>query len=143
MLVAAPRIPEALAVATVAAPSDTDHLRETLRTRAPAIESDGHATVTIGGREFPIRRQFLEDLEAHRLTETVGRLTPALLVFHAPADAVVDIGHAERILAAAPQPKSFIALDGADHLLSRPEDADFVAGILCAWVSRYISSASR
>lgn len=141
VLVAAPRIPEALAVATVAAPSDTEHLRETLRTRAPDIEANGQARVTIGGREFPIRRQFLEDLEEHRLTEAVEWLSPALLVFHAPDDAVVDVSHAERILAAAPQPKSFVALDGADHLLSRPEDADFVAGILCAWVSRYVISA--
>lgn len=140
VLVAADRVPEAVAVVTIAAPSDTDHLRETLLTRAPGIEKSGQALVSIGGREFPIRRRFLEDLEQHRLAEAVGRLSPALLVFHSPTDAVVDVGHAERILAAAPWPRSFIALDGADHLLSRTEDAEFVAGVLCAWVTRYIGA---
>ena len=104
VLVAADRVSEARAVVTIAAPSDTDHLRETLLTRAPGIETSGRALVSIGGREFPIRRRFLEDLEQHRLTDALGSLSPALLVFHSPTDAVVDVGHAERICSAARSP---------------------------------------
>ena len=36
-------------------------------------------------------------------------------------------------LQAAKHPKSFVSLDDADHLLSRREDADYVADVLAAW----------
>jgi putative redox protein len=60
------------------------------------------------------------------------------MVMHAPRDAVVGIEHASRLFQAAKHPKSFVSLDAADHLLSRPEDADYVAAMIAAWVSRYL-----
>ena len=38
---------------------------------------------------------------------------------------------------------SFISLDDADHLLSRLEDAEYVAETITAWVHRYISDAEK
>ena len=43
-----------------------------------------------------------------------------------------------RIFDAARHPKSFVSLDGADHLLTRHEDAAFVAEVVSAWASRYV-----
>jgi putative redox protein len=62
-----------------------------------------------------------------------------LLVMHAPTDEVVGIENARRIYDAAKHPKSFVSLDGADHLLRRREDAAFVAEIVSAWARRYVS----
>ena len=63
----------------------------------------------------------------------------ALLIFHSPVDGIVDIDHARIIFQAAKHPKSFVSLDGADHLLSRPKDSEYVALVLSAWASRYLS----
>jgi putative redox protein len=138
VLAAADRIDEVRAVATIGAPSTPVHVRRLLGGDAERIEREGSAEVTLAGRRFRIRRDFLEDLDEQRLAERIGRLGRALLVYHAPDDDVVPIEEANRILDAAGQPKGFLALDGADHLLSRPEDAAWVASTLAAWAQRYL-----
>jgi putative redox protein len=41
---------------------------------------------------------------------------------------------------AAKHPKSFVSLDHADHLLSRPADALYAADVIAAWASRYVDT---
>jgi putative redox protein len=100
--------------------------------------------VLSSGRRFRLRRQLIEELEQHRIESAIGELSVPLLVMHSPDDRTVPIDHARRIYRAARHPKSFISLDGADHLLAgRPEDAEFVAELLSAWASRYVEGADR
>lgn len=144
MLAVAGRIPEARAVATIGAPSDTDHVRGTLLSQAPELDSAEEAEVNLAGRPFRIRRQLLEDLADHRLQRAIGDLGRPLLILHSPTDLIVDIDHARRIYKAARHPKSFISLDGADHLLlERDSDARFVGEILAVWSGRYVEGAER
>jgi putative redox protein len=96
------------------------------------------ASVKLAGRSFRIRREFLEDVAEQRLSEAIASLNRALLVLHAPRDETVGVDNARRIFEAARHPKSFVALDGADHLLTRHEDAAWAAGVLAAWVDRYL-----
>ncbi|MFW2388911.1 MAG: alpha/beta fold hydrolase [Polyangiales bacterium] len=70
--------------------------------------------------------------------ERIGSLRKALLVFHSPQDQVVGIDDARLIFQAARHPKSFISLDGADHLLGRGSDAKYVAQVLASWAGRYL-----
>jgi putative redox protein len=137
VLTAARRIEEVKAVATIAAPSDTQHLGALLVMKAPQVKAEGMAEVEIGGRTLRIKRQLLDDLESHSVLDAAAALGRALLVFHAPEDRVVPLEHAERLFEAAAHPKSFIALDGADHLLSREDDALYVGRLLAAWFERY------
>jgi uncharacterized OsmC-like protein len=95
----------------------------------------------LGGRPFRIRRSFVDDAEMQRLEEKIRTLGRALLILHAPRDEVVGIENASHIFLAARHPKSFISLDDADHLLSRPKDASYAAGIIAAWAARYIPEA--
>jgi putative redox protein len=142
VLAAAPRIPEAVAVATIGAPADPAHVRHLFQAAGPEIEAEGEAEVLLAGRPFRIRKQFLEDIEKHKLAGTLAELRKALLVFHAPRDATVGIENAGEIFQAAKHPKSFISLDNADHLLSRREDAVYVATVLAGWASRYLGRAA-
>ena len=139
MLAVAGQIPEARAVATLGAPSDTQHLRDSLLTAQPELATAEKARVQLAGRPFEVRRQMLDDLAESRVLDAVRSLGKALLVLHSPVDEVVDIDHARRIYQAAKHPKSFISLDDADHLLLRsPADARYVAEVLAAWASRYL-----
>lgn len=140
VLAAAARIPEAVAVATVNAPADPAHVTTLLRPAMDEIAQAGEAEVTIGRRSFRVRKQLLDDLKEHRLLDVVHDLGKPLLVFHGPHDQVVDIDHARRIFEAARHPKSFVSLDDADHLLSRKEDAAYVATVLAAWATRYLGT---
>ena len=139
VLAAAPRIPESVAAATIAAPADTHHLRDILAAQAPEIETAGAAVVDVMGHRVRIAKQMLEDLVRQDLEAAIADLGRALLVFHSPDDEVVSIEHARRIFAAARHPKSFISLDGADHLLiAREQDARYVAEMLATWARRYL-----
>ncbi len=141
VLAAAGRIPEAVAVATIGAPADPAHVQHLFQAARPEIEAKGEAEVLLAGRPFTIKKQFLEDIEATRLEAAIGDLRKALLVFHAPRDATVGIENAGRIFGAAKHPKSFVSLDDADHLLTRREDATYVAEVLAAWAGRYLGLA--
>lgn len=138
VLAAAGRIPEARAVATLAAPSSPDHVKGLLTGTLDAIEREGSAEVEIAGRRFRIRREMIDDLDAHPLAERIASLRKAILVLHAPMDATVGIDNATAIFLAAKHPKSFVSLDGADHLLTRRADAEYVADVVASWASRYL-----
>lgn len=142
ILAAARALPEAVAVATIGAPADPAHVKRLLAPALPELESRGEAEVRLGGRPFRIRRQLLADLEAQDLPHGLDRLGKALLILHAPADEVVPVDEARRLFQAARHPKSFVSLDGADHLLSRAEDAEWAARVIAAWAARYLPDAT-
>lgn len=104
----------------------------------PIVERQGRALVQLGGRTFTVHRASLEDLRAQQQKHRIAELKRALLVMHSPTDATAGIGNAGRIYATARHPKSFISLDGADHLLTWPADARYAADVLAAWASRYV-----
>lgn len=143
VLAAAGDIPELKAVATIGAPSDADHVVRNFQASLDAIESSGEAKVSLAGREFTIKKQFLDDVRGTRLKDRIAALKPALIVFHAPLDQTVGIDNASAIFSVARHPKSFISLDGADHLLSRRQDAVFVADVLAGWANRFLPEAER
>jgi putative redox protein len=97
--------------------------------------------VDLAGRQFTIRREFLQDIGAQVLAEDIAKLKRALLILHSPADEIVELEHARHIYEAAKHPKSFISLDSADHLLTRREDSEYVAETIAAWAGRYVSAA--
>jgi putative redox protein len=100
--------------------------------------TDGQAEVQLAGRRFVIKRSFVEAIGRHNVEEHAAKLQRPLLIMHAPRDEVVGIEHASRIFLAARHPKSFISLDTADHLLTRPDDANYAAQLIGAWVARYL-----
>lgn len=137
-VVVAGDVPELRGVVTIGAPADVDHLRHLFSGDIDRITEEGRATVDIGGRPFTIRREFLTDLERHVVAERVATLGAALLVMHSPTDNVVGIEHAARLYTAARHPKSFIALDGADHLLTDRDQAMSAGRMIAAWATRYL-----
>ncbi len=139
-LAAAGRMPELRAVVTINAPSDPAHVLAHFGDARQEIARNGAADVTIGGRSFTITRDFVEDLHEQRLLDGVRELRRALLILHAPHDPIVAIDNASRIFQAARHPKSFVSLDDADHLLTRREDAVYVADVVAAWASRYVEA---
>lgn len=143
VLAAAPHLPSVRAIATVGAPADPRHVENLLLGARNAIEEHGEALVDIGGRPFTIRRTFLDDLRRSGLPESAARLRRPLLVLHAPFDAVVGIDEARRLFEAAVHPKSFVSLDGADHLLTRPVDAAFAGDVIASWARRYLDRGRR
>lgn len=140
VLAVARDIPEAAAVATIGAPYEPNHVRHLLAPAIAEIEAAGEAEVALAGRKFRIKKQFLEDIASQGSREAIGSLRKALLIFHSPRDTTVSIDNAAQIFMAAKHPKSFVSLDDADHLLTRKEDAIYVAAVLAAWASRYIAA---
>lgn len=138
VLQAAHRIPTIEAVATIAAPCNPEHVTHHLVEEMETIKKKGEARVNLGGREFTIKKQFLDDLKEQSMNEIIRQLDEPLLIFHSPVDQTVGIENAAHIYKLAKHPKSFISLDDADHLLSNSEDAKYVGSVTAAWVDRYL-----
>ena len=140
ILQAAPSIPSAVAVATVASPFDPTHVAHMFRESEEELREKGVAEVQLGGRPFRVKEQFLDDLRRHDLPAAISGLQKALLVMHAPLDAIVDVENASLMFAAAKHPKSFVSLDKADHLLSNEDDSRYVGHVLASWAARYLAA---
>ena len=135
---AASQIETVKAVATVGAPSNPKHVQHLIQSSIEEIKTNGKANVNIGGRPFTIKKQFLDDIETKSLPEVAKKLGKALLVMHSPQDTTVGIQNAEEIYHAAKHPKSFVTIDGADHLLMQKEDSTYVGSIISNWAKRYM-----
>jgi uncharacterized OsmC-like protein/fermentation-respiration switch protein FrsA (DUF1100 family) len=142
VLAAAGQIPEATAVVTIGAPSDPTHVMGQFADSVEKIRKDGQAEVSLAGRPFTIKREFLDDVAEHSLMGHITKLHKALLVMHSPTDDTVGIDNATRIFVAAKHPKSFVSLSDADHLLSDRRDAAYVADVITAWASRYLDATT-
>jgi putative redox protein len=135
---AAKYIPSARALVTIASPSETTHLRSKFPQQFRRIDETGSAELTIGGVTFRLRREFVADLESHRMDQAIAALGRPFLIINSAADATIDLSHGEKMYRAAQAPKGIVTLDLADHLLSSPRDSEHVAAIIAAWAGRYL-----
>ncbi len=138
VIAAAKKIASVKAVATIGAPADPAHVSHIFTGSIEEIEKSGVAEVSIGGRPFTVKKQFLDDIRSNVQGEGLHSLGKALLVMHSPQDLTVEIGQAAKIYGAARHPKSFVTLDGADHLLSNKEDSFYAGEVIATWAKRYI-----
>ena len=135
---AAGEVASCKAVVTIGAPAEPEHVGHLFKSSREEIEASGEAVVSIGGRPFKIKKQFVDDLMDHDIYEQIGNLKRALLVMHSPFDNIVGIDNARKIYTSARHPKSFISLDGADHLMTKRADSLYVGDMIACWVQKYI-----
>lgn len=128
------------AVVSIGSPADPEHVLHLLDDELSAIEQSGEARVTLSGRQFSIKKQFVDNLRAQDWQDWLRGLAKPLMILHSPEDATVDVHNAALIYKLAPHPKSFIALDGADHLLSRRADSQYAGTMIATWAARYLAS---
>lgn len=126
------------AVATIGTPADVPHVLGNIKGDLAAIEREGEGPVTIAGRPFNLESEFLERTRCADLLGAVRELRVPLMICHSPTDDVVGVENAALLFEAAKHPKSFLSLDRADHLLTDIADAEYVAGVIAAWASRYM-----
>ena len=138
VLYAAQKLPDVTAIATIGAPSSVKHVEQLIEGNLDEITSNGMARVNIGGRPFNIKKQFLDDLKNQELIKIVPGLGKSLLILHSPQDSTVEIKNAEELYKAAKHPKSFVSMDGANHLLSNKEDSLYAGEIIGSWAHRYL-----
>lgn len=132
-LLAAHRLKSVRSVAVIGAPASPRHVRQLFVDHEAEIRREGSAMVAIAGRSFPVSREFLDDLDLHDQAGDVGRLGRPLMVVHAVDDDTVPIEEGEAIFASARQPKAFVALPDADHLLTSRTSAESALDVVLAW----------
>jgi uncharacterized OsmC-like protein/pimeloyl-ACP methyl ester carboxylesterase len=140
VLQAAAHMESVRAVATIGAPFDPAHVKHLFEGSLEEIEERGEADVLLAGRRFTVGKQFVQDLDGHRMEQAIAGLGRPLLIFHSPVDQTVGIDNAALIYKAARHPKSFVSLDDADHLLLDQRDSLYVGSVLAAWAHRYIDT---
>ena len=106
ILAAAGKIPEAKAVVTIAAPSDPAHVTGLFSEQLDSIRAQGEVEVSLAGRPFRIKREFLDDIAEQELMKDITGLHKALLVMQSPVDDTVGIDNATKIFVAARHPRA-------------------------------------
>ena len=137
VIVAASKLENIKAVATVGAPASASHVTHLFSHGIEEIKDKGEVEVNIGGRPFKINEEFVEDFGKTNLPEITKNLRKPLLIMHAPFDQIVGIDNAHKLYHGAHHPKSFVSLDDADHLLSNSKDSLYVGNVIGIWVQRY------
>ncbi len=138
ILFSAHKIPSTKGIVTIGSPYHPSHATKLFEESLEEIKANGKAKVNIGGRPFTVSGELIETLEKNSSKDLISELNKSLLVIHSPQDEVVEIENAEKIYVAARHPKSFITLDGADHLMSNAADSSYVGKVIGSWVERYI-----
>lgn len=138
VLFASANIPSVKAIATIGAPSNPEHVAHLFKNSIDEINTSGNALVSIGGREFTIQKHFLDDIQDKNIKHKLSEFRNSILIMHSPQDTTVGIENAAEIYKAAHHPKSFISLNGADHLLSNKKDSEYVGEIIATWADRYL-----
>jgi len=132
------QVPEVRAVVTIAAPSDPRHVLGLLGDDVEKIRAEGELDVKLAGRPFRMTRQFVDDVSDHSLSHEIANLNRPLLVLQSPTDDTVGVENGLEIFGAAAQPKSYVALEGADHLLQNRAAAAYAAEMIAAWSQHYL-----
>jgi len=126
------------AVVSIGAPYEPDHIENIYDSLVERIQAEGEAPFLIGGKALTLRRHFVEEVRSLDLHERIHTLHRALLVMHSPTDNTVGIANASEIFRAARHPRSFVSLEGADHLLSQRDQTTRAARIISAWADPYL-----
>ncbi len=135
---AAAQLDSVKAVATIGTPAEPEHVSHMLENAMDDIENFGQGVISVGGRQFTIKKQFVEDLKNKDMKKALDNLNKAILVMHSPQDGIVQIENAANIYHAASHPKSFITLNNADHMLTNKNDAFYAGNVIASWVKRYV-----
>ncbi len=130
--------PSVAAVASIGAPFEPSHVERNYDALLSRIESDGEASFRVGGKALTLRKHFIDDVRSADLRECITTLRRALLVMHSPTDNTVGIDNASDIFQTARHPRSFVSLEGADHLLTGKNQAARAARIISAWADPYL-----
>lgn len=137
VLVAASKLDDIKAVATIGAPSTVSHVKHLFSHDIHELPENTETEVNIGGRPFVINKEFVNDFDKTDLPAIVKKLRKPLLIMHSPIDTIVGIENARELYVKAHHPKSFISLDNADHLLLKERDSVYAGNMIGAWVDRY------
>jgi alpha-beta hydrolase superfamily lysophospholipase len=140
-LAAADQVPGLRALVSIAAPVEPGHVEHNYDALVDRVMADGEAEWLVGGRALTLRRAFVEDVRAADLRQHIREIGVPLLVMHSPTDGTVDISNAGDIFRAAPHPRSFVSLEGSDHLLTAPGQARRAARIISAWAHQYLDES--
>ncbi|MCX7546931.1 alpha/beta fold hydrolase [Xanthomarina sp. F1114] len=143
VIVAASKLDNVKAVATVGAPATIDHVTHLFSHGIDEVREKGEVEINIGGRPFKINQEFVEDFSKTNLPEITKNLRKPLLIMHAPFDNIVGIENAQKLYLDAHHPKSFISLDQADHLLSNKQDSMYVGHMVGSWGDRYFNATDN
>jgi len=143
VIFAASELDSVVAVSTIGAPSSPAHVQHLFKSSVDEIKMTGKAKVNIGGRDFTIKKDFIDDIESKPMKRVLKNMRKSFLVIHSPQDGIVGIENAKELYQFAHHPKSFISIDRADHLLMNGKDSTYVGNVIAGWAERYLSIPQR
>jgi hypothetical protein len=128
-------------VVTIGAPADPAHVLSASAMRSRRSAPTGRRRSRSPDGASPSGGSFVDEVQGRASPRRSARCAARCSSCTRRATPRSGIDNATAIFLAAKHPKSFVTLDAADHLLTRPEDAEYAADVIAAWASRYLDPA--
>ena len=132
-LFASEKLESIKAMVTIGSPSQPSHVSSLIKEQTNSEDNKNEVVINLGGKDFTIKKHFLDDIYTHDTATFLGNLKISYLILHSPQDQIVGIENAEELYRWAHHPKSFISLDKADHLLNKNTEAEYVGKLIGQW----------
>jgi len=136
ILEAAIQTEEVKAVATIASPSQPDHVLHHFGHALTLLEQGIASSIEVAGQSYDIEPDFIDNLRSYDMQQRLTELNKPALIFNVVNDALVNEKNAEQLQTWIKGESEVINLENSDHLLSKKQDTDFVAKEIEKWFLR-------
>ena len=124
---------EVKAVATIASPSQPDHVLHHFGHALTLLEQGIASSIKVAGEHYDIEPEFIEDLRSYNMQDRLSKMEKPTLIFNIVNDALVSENNATELNSWIKGKSEIITLDNSDHLLSKKQDTNLVAQNITDW----------
>ena len=136
ILEAAIQTTEVKAVATIASPSQPDHVLHHFGHALTLLEQGIASSIEVAGQSYDIEPDFIDDLRSYDMQQRLTELNKPALIFSVINDALVSEKNSEELSAWIKGESEIINLENSDHLLSKKQDTQQVADRITEWFEK-------
>lgn len=123
-------------VVTLASPSQPAHVLHHFGPVLQQLEAGQDACIKVAGTQYPVKPQFIKDVRAMDMQQSMMGYNKALLAISAANDALVKPGSAEQIAAMTQGPSRVLQIPGSDHLFSDRQATQVMINEIATWLTQ-------
>jgi len=135
-LATAATAPSIKRVVTLASPSQPSHVLHHFDYAVTMLEQDIPSSFEVAGKFYDINPQFVDDVRAWDMQQTLSEMTQPVLIFNIENDTLVDENNAREIEQWLSSETSLITLQGTDHLLSDKQANGAAVEMIIDWLEK-------
>lgn len=122
-------------IATIGSPNNFNNLINFIAKFKQELYNKGEADIKIANRNFKVGYNFLKDIKNHNINNSIENLTKPIILFHSNKDTIVPYKEGLELFNKINSNKTFVTLNGANHLISNKVNNKYIVDIFHSWIN--------